>query len=204
MSVSVSSTRTASVLGRSFTQDLSVSADNGVVVEPSLAAAKDGALTTRTDDDTGTLTMDSAGHGIASNTVVDLYWSGGKRVNMTVGTVSGTSVPIDAGTGDVLPAVNTDITAMTPDSELFPVVGNNMAALVANAGARATIRIMDGANTPALLKQIDLDDDADGYVWTDPDDSANPLVNTTAVTVKLSHADSSAARVVRVIAAKND
>jgi len=74
-----------------------------------------GRLTTRTDDETGTLTMDSAGHGIATGNKINISWASGARYNITVGTVSGTSVPIGAdnsGDGDPLPPDETDIMAI--------------------------------------------------------------------------------------------
>jgi hypothetical protein len=88
-----------------------------------LPAAKAGALTTRTSNSQGTATM-GASHGIQTGDRIDVYWevdtgSGqttkGCRRGMTVGTVSGTSVPLSSsGTGDNLPLVATLITAMVP------------------------------------------------------------------------------------------
>lgn len=91
-----------------------------------LPLAKVGELTTRTDNETGTLTMDT-GHGITTGARLDLYWADGdgagtpgSRRGITVGTVSGNTVPIGAdnsGSGDNLPLVNTAITAMIPHNE---------------------------------------------------------------------------------------
>jgi hypothetical protein len=66
-----------------------------------------GSLTTRTDADTGEITMSTqiAPHGITTGEIVDVVWSRGWRLGMTVGTVSGNSVPIDGGEGDDLPTV---------------------------------------------------------------------------------------------------
>lgn len=69
-----------------------------------------GELTTRTDADTGELTMATANHGISTGDTVNLTWDGGSRSDVTVGNVSGTTVPIDGGTGTDLPATSTDIT----------------------------------------------------------------------------------------------
>jgi hypothetical protein len=73
------------------------------------AVSAPGTLTTRSDDDTGTLTMDDGGHGIATGAVVTLLWDGGSRGGVAVGTVAGVSVPIDGGSGDVLPATSTAV-----------------------------------------------------------------------------------------------
>lgn len=76
-----------------------------------LSAAKTGTLTTRTSDTVGTLTM-SADHGITTAAVIDLYWDGGVRYGVTVGTVATNSVPFSLGAGDNLPIATTAITAV--------------------------------------------------------------------------------------------
>lgn len=72
--------------------------------------AEVGNLTTRTDDDTGVVTLTNASHGIATAAAVNVAWSGGSRASMVVGTVAGVTLPIDAGVGDVLPAQDTEVT----------------------------------------------------------------------------------------------
>ena len=68
-----------------------------------------GTLSTRTSDTQGTATL-GGGHGITTGMEVDVYWTGGVRYGMTVGTVSGASVPLsDSGAGDVLPVETTAI-----------------------------------------------------------------------------------------------
>lgn len=76
--------------------------------EVTLPAAKAGTLTTRTSASVGTLTM-SGGHGITTGMTVDLYWDGGSRYQVLVGTVSGNSVPFTIGTGFDLPAQDTAV-----------------------------------------------------------------------------------------------
>lgn len=96
-----------------ISKQISRTGDGGSVVEISVAKGYAGTLSTRTDDETGTLTL-GAGHAITTGQIIDLYWSGGARFAILVGTVSGTSVPIgadDSGTGDVLPAESTAVVA---------------------------------------------------------------------------------------------
>ncbi|MBK9128182.1 MAG: hypothetical protein IPM13_10320 [Phycisphaerales bacterium] len=78
---------------------------------------KRGTLTTRTSDTAGTLTMES-GHGIATGNTIHVYWDGGKRIGVTVGTVSGTSVPISGGSGDNLPDASTPMYVAYNNSSL--------------------------------------------------------------------------------------
>ena len=52
----------------------------------------------------------ATGHGITTGALVDVYWEGGVRYGVTVGTVNGQAVPLtDSGAGDVLPADETPI-----------------------------------------------------------------------------------------------
>lgn len=124
-----------------------------------LAAQCDGSLTTRTDDDTGVVTL-STGHGIETADVVDVYWSGGMRYGMTA-TVSGVEITVDGGAGDNLPAEDTAITAVVEqttweinfdgdDAQVVAVVYRNGA----DTGAKAHIDLQDA--TPATIEELDL------------------------------------------------
>ena len=67
-----------------------------------------GPLSTRTGDEEGTITMNSAEHGIEEGDLIDVYWDGGRRSGVTVDTVSDEDVTFSGGTGDDLPAEDTD------------------------------------------------------------------------------------------------
>lgn len=98
-------------LGETISRTIRRTADGGGNCEISVPAGKAGTLSTRTDNETGTLTLGS-GHGITTGQIVDLYWPGGARYKITVGTVSGTSVPIgadNAGSGSNLPSQGTAV-----------------------------------------------------------------------------------------------
>jgi hypothetical protein len=89
-----------------------------------------GELTTRTDDNTGTITADEAEHGIETADIVDIYWTGGRRYGVTVGTVAGTAIPIDLGGGDNLPAADTPVVVTRQQQVNISIDGDN-AAIVA-------------------------------------------------------------------------
>ena len=89
-----------------------------------LAAAKTGTLTTRTDNTDGELTM-TAGHGITTAAVIDLYWAGGVRYGVIVGTVATNAVPISGGSGDNLPTAATAITAVVQATANIYIDGDN-------------------------------------------------------------------------------
>lgn len=116
-----------------------------------------GTLTTRTDNQTGTLTMSDAGHGITTGAVIDLYWEGGARYGITVGTVSGTSVPIgadDSGHGNNLPVATTPITAMIPvpfncafDAAELTLLGMQLTFPINNLQTTGRVLFVDASDT---------------------------------------------------------
>jgi hypothetical protein len=117
--------------GPTYQQNRSVAANNQSASEPvgGIAAAKTGTLTTRTNNTTGTLTM-SAGHGFNTGDKIALFWAGGSQRDVTLGTVSGNSVPFSGGTGDDLPAATTAITACEATVDAVAFTGDNAAAAV--------------------------------------------------------------------------
>lgn len=151
-----------SAAGLSVEGQIVRSGDGVIGHEIALPAADAGTLSTRTDDDTGTLTMSSGSHGITTGAVIDLYWSGGVRYGITVGTVSGTSVPIgadDSGAGDVLPAQDTAITADVQVSVNTLIDGDNVSLLAMELQTTGTsgkghVDMLDSG--PATIEEIDL------------------------------------------------
>lgn len=186
------------IAGLAFNNADSLTADGELAVNPTLAAAKVGALTTRTDANTGELTM-AASHGITTGVRLDVYWSGGSRYGMTVGTVATNQVPIDGGAGDDLPADETAITAMIPVEETFDLVGNDATAIGAAGDAAFTVVFVDGSDAAhlAVAKYA-----AGGYSWL-TGDGTNPIAGDTITDVFLSHGSSSGAVNVRAAALRN-
>jgi len=163
-----------------------------------LAAAKTGNLTTRTDDDTGELTMD-AGHSITTGQRLDVYWDGGRRYGMTVGTVAGNAVPIDGGAGDNLPADESEITAFVPIEENFLFDGDDLQLLVAS-GTRKGLIVLEDAGGVELA--IDLDEDQ-MFRWDTGDGSANPVVGDDITKAFFSNGDSAGTANLRIAALVN-
>lgn len=184
-----------------FNVSRTIETEGETVRNPSLAPAKVGALTTRTSDSVGTLTM-AVGHGFVNGDRLDIYWvnpdgSRGFRYGITVGVVAGESVPITAGAGDVLPADETAITAMVPEEITFPVTAADMKMLIVACPYPAQAVFLD--ITPALVAHIVCDGESDSYVWDDENGLANPFAADT-VTGYLSHGSSDNTAVVKAIA----
>lgn len=190
--------------GKLFTQQRTVTADGNVTKDPTLAVAKIGALTTRTSDSVGTLTM-NASHGITTAARLDLYWSGGARYGIVVGTVSVNSVPITGGAGDVLPADETAITAMVPQLEAFPVNTADLQGLFVSCTSPAWAVFVDDVD--ALVKAIYVESATDAYLWDIEQvtsiEAVNPFSLGDVASVYLSHGSSAAARQVSAVALVN-
>jgi hypothetical protein len=173
-----------------YTKSIEVEATGGEHREPTVAAAKAGTLTTRTSDTVGTLTM-AGGHGIATGDEFDLFWSGGQRAQVTAGVVAGDSVPFSLGTGDVLPALNTVITAHKGVSAAFTVVGDNLTGISVQMDKPGYVHFRD--NTDAVLFSAPVTADG-GYVWYDGSGVTNPLAGDTVTSILCTNSDSTAAR----------
>ncbi len=141
----VSTTRT--VNGFTSQTSATVSAESSSVCDGvTLAAAKTGTLSTRTDNTSGTITG-ASGHGVTTGAVLDVYWDAGQRVGVTVGTVSGNSIPISSGTGDNLPVADTALTFMVPVSEALVVPADSARSLAVQIpGGKGVVRFRDGSN----------------------------------------------------------
>jgi hypothetical protein len=85
-----------------------LTSDGGSFKDPTIPKGYTGTLTTRTDANTGTVTL-AGGHGITTGDKVDIYWAGGVQYNVTVGTVATNSMPFDLGIGDNLPIATTAV-----------------------------------------------------------------------------------------------
>lgn len=94
--------------GSSLAAAVSRSADGGGSREVTLPAGIAGTLTTRTDNDTGVLTVGS-GHAITNTDTVDVFWDGGVRYGVDVTATTATTIAIDIGSGTNLPSASTAI-----------------------------------------------------------------------------------------------
>lgn len=95
-------------LGGSIAKSTPRTADAGANRDISVPVGYAGTLTTRTDNNTGTVTL-AGGHAITTGMNVDIYWDGGVQYNVTVGTVSTNSMPFDLGVGTNLPSTSTAV-----------------------------------------------------------------------------------------------
>lgn len=192
MAVSATVRQNVTVLGDTFAATSTQDADAAVSFNPDggVAAAAIGALTTRTDNDTGTLTMNS-GHGITTGARLDLYWDGGRRRGITVGTVATNSVPFDLGAGDNLPALSTAVTAVVPHTEAVTLTGANAVLIALNHDSADYAQFVFTTSGDVELAAFTVSPDTKSYVWFSDSGLTSPLSGAVAK-VYLSHGDSDA------------
>lgn len=200
MSVDMAYSRGLTGSGLTFTLSSTITSDAAIPFSISVAAAKTGTLTTRTDANTGTLTM-AADHGITTAARLDLYWTGGSRRGITVGTVSVNSVPIDLGSGDDLPAQDTAITAMVPTEQALAVTGDNVVSIAVSCPVGGTVVFADVSN--AELYATVRPSTAPTWTWVSADGGTNPLASDAVTKVFLSHGSSAAASTISGIVQYN-
>lgn len=196
MSISMKIIEVVQVMGLQFPATINLESDGGLLKSVTLPAAKVGALTTRTDNDTGTLTM-AASHGITTGARLDLYWDGGSRRGITVGTVSVNSVPIDGGTGDNLPADETAITAMVPQEEVFFLTGDDCEALAFYSQRKGTIVLAESDDGEATARVLTA---GISSTWTPERDATIPVASADVTKAFFSHSDSANTCIMRVAA----
>jgi hypothetical protein len=196
MSVTASFAQTGSAAGMTFGNAVQseVSAEAVQSRSVTLAAAKTGNLTTRTDANTGTLTMDG-GHGITTGARIDIYFEGGCQRGVTVGTVSVNSVPFDSGVGDDLPDDESEVTVMVCDEEAHAITGDNAKAVLVYGPARSTVVFAESDDTEVLGVTIPA---GGAFHWFDGCGLDNPLASGTITKIFLTHGDSAASQEVRV------
>jgi len=169
-------TQTVSVAGMSLQGTTTRQSDSrlGYSSDPVLPAAKSGSLTTRTDADTGVLTLGS-GHGIVTGDKVDVYWSGGLRYAMDVTADDETTITVDSGDGDDLPAEDTAVTVGKCVEVDFALTGDNVVMIGAGCteSRRAHVTFLSAADAILAAAEIPA-----GEVWSWASNTVtNPLAS---------------------------
>lgn len=201
MSQSMTISQNVSIGGKSYPRNKTPLTGEALYArEVTLGAAKVGELTTRTDNDTGTLTM-VTGHGITTGATIDIYWVGGSRRGVTVGAVAGDSVPFDTGAGDNLPALNTDVTVQVVDEEVCDLVGDNLVGLAIYMDNPGTVVLLDSGDAELFSFVTALT--KDGFVWDSANHYTNPIAGDTVASFRCTNSDSTKTGDVRVAAVYN-
>jgi hypothetical protein len=189
--------QTAGVGGLSIQGNVSRNGDSqvGYSSDPALPVALAGELTTRTDEDTGVVTL-AEGHGLTDADTVDVFWDGGLRYGLSITGYDATTINIDGGAGDDLPLAETVVAVAEPVAVPWPFAGDDVVLIAAGCAQRASVRFLD--DVPSVQLALDL---AAGEVWSWATGSANPLDSVDVVSLLVSNGDTATEAIVRVGAA---
>jgi hypothetical protein len=182
MGIRIEVTTKAVVNGQALSQVKNVDGSTSVLMDHDVPAAKAGTLATRTDDNTGTFTM-VTGHGLTTGAIVDVFWADGARLGMEA-TVTGDSIVLDGGSGDVLPAQTTICGMMVPVEKVLNIVGNSALVLACSTTKRGVVKFAESGGTVHLTRVMGL---AGAWNWYDGNGDANPIAGDTIAKVFLSH-----------------
>ena len=177
---------------------LDLSSEGGITQDISIAAAFIGTLTTRTDDDTGVVTVPaSPAHDIVGTDLVTLFFSGGHRRDAVVDSVTATTITfgtVTVGDGDNLPAQDAVITIQTQTVVDVDFVGNDVEALFVKCGSARMVVGFMASGTRELNVEFSATK-ALYYFWRtgDPIATVNPLAGHTVDEVRVAH-DGAAAK----------
>jgi hypothetical protein len=142
----------ANIVGQTVPIQINRSQDGTGLWTPNVAAGNAGTLSSRTDNDTGIAAL-SAGHGILTGDKVDVFWTGGRRYGMTA-TVSGNSVTVDLGAGDILPALNTALIVCKRQVVNAAFDPDDVSVLLITATRRVSVAFVDAGGLTLLALDL--------------------------------------------------
>jgi len=192
MTVSASVRQSSSLGGVSFPESRTITGDGQIVHDVAVPAAQEGELTTRSSASVGEVTLDDSAHTITTGVRINLFWVGGSRRDVLVGTVAGAAVPFTLGLGDDLPSSSTAIFVSLPvELDIF-VDGDNVDLAITYLAKQGTVEFID---TDASAQEIVAWQLGEGGVkmWHDEDGDPNPFVGVNIGRVYVSHTDTAEA-----------
>lgn len=161
------------IAGESFNSSVSRSNELESVFKPSIPAAITATLSTRTDNDTGILTV-ATGHGITTSDKLSLFWNGGYKNNVTVTATTSTTISIDLGTGDNLPVLNASLNVGKEEEHTLTIDGDLLTVLAIDSANRSTIHFRDSDDDSLLVYSIQANE---GPIWVEGMGQVNPLAD---------------------------
>lgn len=195
--VTVQASYNVVVGGTTVSRAVALTASQSFVSDPApLDAGQAGTLTTRTDDDTGVITL-GEGHGLTDADTVDVYWAAGVHYGMSITAYDTTTITVDLGAGDVLPTQDTAVVVGVRVIVNCGFDGDNAVAFIADADGRAMVTLEESDDT--VIKAIELAA-ALPYVWQSSSGLTNPLTGEAVGHIYISNG-SAAANTVRVLVA---
>lgn len=173
------------IAGKRITSSGTRSEEAGEVQDIDLPAGIAGTLTTRTDNDTGVITV-ASGHGITTSDVVTVFWTGGSRYKLTVTATTSTTISVDVGAGTNLPTANTAVVVGKEITSTLVVAGSSLTAWALKNDNRISAQFRATA-TVTLFSDIAK---SEGLSWVSGI-YTNPLAAASITTLVLANGETS-------------
>lgn len=170
-----------SIGGRALTGNLSQEDESVEVQDILLPAGIAGTLSTRTDANTGILTV-ASGHGITSSDTIMVSWEGGVQRVVDVTATTSTTISIDLGVGDDLPVATTAV--VVSKTVVSAIAVTTLKALAVKNKSRIYFDFKSGAS--ATLKAQDTPA-GQGYFWLSGMGYSDPTGGTAIASVSLNN-----------------
>ena len=183
---------TVGVAGFSFSGLTTIEDESSTSQDFYVPKALSGELDTRTDDNTGIITLPT-GHGASVGDVIDVSWSGGSRQDMSVTAVSGDDVTIDGGTGDVLPAVTTAMVYSKTITSTLAFDADDLDVVACQLEGAGTFRFMSSSAVLVTYSLVA----GSPWIWHSESGFPNPIAPDSAdvsavASIRISTTDTSA------------
>lgn len=157
--------------GTNFISSVEKKDEVGTVFKEEIAAGKAGTLSTRTDANTGILTV-ASGHGITDADTVSVFWGGGYRYGMTVTATTATTISIDVGSGTDLPVATTAIVVGKEEEHAVAITGDSLSVFVIDCDNRVSVHFRDVSDASLLAYDILTNE---GRLWVKDTGHPNPI-----------------------------
>jgi hypothetical protein len=189
----------ASIGGGLINATITRTAESVLRAEVELPAGSAGTLSTRTDDDTGIVTVE-AGHGILDTDYVDLYWSGGVRYGLDVTAQDATTISIDIGEGDNLPTETSAIviTKRVEIDEQFD--GDVLNMLAVNCNQRGHVEFEESGGTTVKAQELKANEP---WTWVTNQSFTNPLTGNAIGKIQASNGSGTTAATLKILGLKD-
>jgi len=166
-------------------------------VEDTAVAAEEGDLTTRTDADTGVVTLDATPT-MTTADKVNVFWIDAgvrkSRTNMEVTNVSDNAVTIDGGDGDDLPTQDDAIDLAIQTDLRMAFDGDDLVAIAAIATRAATIAFYSGVTR---LTVVDIYAGS-AWLWQSGQGSTTPITGAAVDNVTVACRDTAGEATVKI------
>lgn len=177
--------KTINVAGISVSAVIQRTGEGSIGQDPvTLPAGQAGTLSTRTDNDTGVVTV-AEGHGITDADTVDVYFDDGVRYGMSVTAYDSTTITVDGGAGDNLPAEDDTVIVGVRTEVNMDVDGDDIQMIVAVCDQRAHLVFQDSG--PLTLAAVEIPTANEPWEWAADTAIANPLTGNAVDAVQVSN-----------------